>query len=186
MVLEVFIIIIIYFNCKWVSTRWYTTMRHNTQIPHITNNTTMKRNTAHKSTHTIHTYHANCHTKICLFVLFFDYLYRFSWWIYNTVLTLIIYTFFLIFLIKNLNSNSGGWSPIGSTRHCRHQWPMVPAPGDYDGDIGGMIGRGNRRTRRKPAPVLLCPPQTPHAARTRTRAAAVGSQRLTVSGTVRP
>jgi hypothetical protein len=27
--------------------------------------------------------------------------------------------------------------------------------------------------------VLLCPPQTPHAARTRTRAAAVGSQRLT-------
>jgi hypothetical protein len=28
-------------------------------------------------------------------------------------------------------------------------------------------------------PVPLCPPQTPHAARTRTRAAAVGSQRLT-------
>jgi hypothetical protein len=42
-----------------------------------------------------------------------------------------------------------------------------------------MIGRGNRITRRKPAPVPLCPPQTPHAARTRTRAAAVGSQRLT-------
>jgi hypothetical protein len=38
-----------------------------------------------------------------------------------------------------------------------------------------MIGRGNRSTRRKPAPVPLCPPQTPHAARTRTRAAAVGS-----------
>jgi hypothetical protein len=42
-----------------------------------------------------------------------------------------------------------------------------------------MIGRGNRSTIRKPAPVPLCPPQTPHAARTRTRAAAVGSQRLT-------
>jgi hypothetical protein len=42
-----------------------------------------------------------------------------------------------------------------------------------------MIGRGNRSTRRKPAPVPLCPPQTPHAARTRTRAAAVGSQGLT-------
>jgi hypothetical protein len=42
-----------------------------------------------------------------------------------------------------------------------------------------MIGRGNRSTRRKPAPVPLCPPQTPHAARTRNRAAAVGSQRLT-------
>jgi hypothetical protein len=56
----------------------------------------------------------------------------------------------------------------------------VSAPGDYDnGEIGGMIGKGNRSTRRKPAPVPLCPPQTPHAARTRTRAAAVGSQCLT-------
>jgi hypothetical protein len=43
--------------------------------------------------------------------------------------------------------------------------PIVPAPGDYDdGKISGMmIGRGNRSTGRKPAPVLLCPPQTPHA-----------------------
>jgi hypothetical protein len=41
---------------------------------------------------------------------------------------------------------------------------IVPAPGDYDdGVIGVMIGRGNRSTRRKPAPVPLCPPQTPHA-----------------------
>jgi hypothetical protein len=29
-----------------------------------------------------------------------------------------------------------------------------------------MIGRGNRSTRRKPAPVPLGTPQTPHAART--------------------
>jgi hypothetical protein len=58
--------------------------------------------------------------------------------------------------------------------------PIVPAPGDYDdGEIGGMIGRGNRSTRRKSAPVPLCPSQTSHAARTRTRAASVGSQRLT-------
>jgi hypothetical protein len=58
--------------------------------------------------------------------------------------------------------------------------PIVAAPGDYgDGEIGGMIGKGNRSTRRTPAPVPLCPPQTPHAAGTRTRAAAVGSQRLT-------
>jgi hypothetical protein len=56
----------------------------------------------------------------------------------------------------------------------------VSAPGDYDnGEIGGMIGKGNRSTRRKPAPVPLCPPQTLHAARTRTRDVAVGSQRLT-------
>jgi hypothetical protein len=52
--------------------------------------------------------------------------------------------------------------------------PIVSAPGDYDdGEIGGMIRRVNRSTRRKPGS------QTPHAARTRTRAAAVGSQRLT-------
>jgi hypothetical protein len=58
--------------------------------------------------------------------------------------------------------------------------PIVPAPGDYDdGEIGGMIGRENRSTRRKPAPMPLDPQRTPHAARTRTRAAAVGSQRLT-------
>jgi hypothetical protein len=56
----------------------------------------------------------------------------------------------------------------------------MSAPGDYDnGEFGGMIGRGNRTTRRKPTPVPLCPPETPHAARTRIRAAAVGSQRLT-------
>jgi hypothetical protein len=81
---------------------------------------------------------------------------------------------------KKLNWYSGGWSPIGSTRHCGHQWPIMPAPDDYDDrEIGGMIGRGNRTTRRKPAPVPLCPPQTPHAARTQTWAAVVGSQRLT-------
>jgi hypothetical protein len=68
----------------------------------------------------------------------------------------------------------GVWIPIGSTRHCCHQWPIVPAPGDYDdGEIGGMIRRGNRSTQRKTAPVPLCPPQTPHAARNGTRAAAV-------------
>jgi hypothetical protein len=81
----------------------------------------------------------------------------------------------------------GGGVQIVSTRHSGHQWPIVPAPRDYDaGEIGGMIGRGNRSTRSTPAPVPLCPPQTPHAARTRTRAAAVGSQRLTAWATARP
>jgi hypothetical protein len=56
----------------------------------------------------------------------------------------------------------------------------MSAPGDYDnGEIGGMIGRGNRSTRRKPTPVPLCPPQTLHATHTRTWATTVGSQRLT-------
>jgi hypothetical protein len=66
--------------------------------------------------------------------------------------------------------------PLGTAATNR---PIVPAPGYYDdGEIGGMIGRGNRSTRRKPAPVPLFPPQTPHAARTRTLATEVGSQRL--------
>jgi hypothetical protein len=36
--------------------------------------------------------------------------------------------------------------------------------GDGDcGEIGGTkIDRGNRNTRRKPAPAPLCPPQIPH------------------------
>jgi hypothetical protein len=68
-------------------------------------------------------------------------------------------------------------SPLGTAATNR---PILPFPGDYDdGEIGGMIGRGNRSTRRKPAPVPFCPPQTPHAVRARTRAAAMGSQRLT-------
>jgi hypothetical protein len=64
--------------------------------------------------------------------------------------------------------------------------PIVPAPDDYDdGEIGGMIGRVNRSTLRKLAPVPLFPPQTPHADRTRNRAATVGSKRITASATAR-
>jgi hypothetical protein len=48
--------------------------------------------------------------------------------------------------------------PLGTSAA---EWPIVPAPGDCDdGEFGGMkIGRGNRSTRRKPAPAPLCPPQ---------------------------
>jgi hypothetical protein len=68
--------------------------------------------------------------------------------------------------------------PLGTAATNR---PIVKAPGNYDdGEFGGMmIGRVNQSTRRKPAPVLLCPTQTPHAYRTRTWAVAMGSQRLT-------
>jgi hypothetical protein len=89
--------------------------------------------------------------------------------------------------------------PLGTAANNR---PIAPAPDDYkkkysvvlfrkrtlpterppldDGEIGGMmIDRKNRSTRRKPAPVPLYLPQTSYAARTRTRSAAVGSQRLT-------
>jgi hypothetical protein len=81
----------------------------------------------------------------------------------------------------------GGGVQLGPLGKAATNRPIVPAPGDYDdGEIGGKIGRGNRSTRRKPAPVPLCPPQTPHAARTRTRSTAVGSQRLTAWATARP
>jgi hypothetical protein len=76
----------------------------------------------------------------------------------------------------------GGGVQLGPLDTAATNRPIMPTPGDDDddGEIGGMmIGGGNRSTRRKPAPVRLCPPRSPHAARTRTRAAALGSQRLT-------
>jgi hypothetical protein len=80
-----------------------------------------------------------------------------------------------------------GGGILGPLDTAATNWPIVPAPRDYDdGEIGGMIGKGNRSTLSKPAPVPLCPPHTPHAARTRTRTAAVGSQRLTALATARP
>jgi hypothetical protein len=69
--------------------------------------------------------------------------------------------------------------PLGTSAT---EWPIVPAPGHYDyGVFGGIkIGRGNRSTRRKPAPAPLCPPQIPlDQTGAGTRAAAVGSRRLT-------
>jgi hypothetical protein len=48
------------------------------------------------------------------------------------------------------------------------------------GAAGGMIDKGNRSIRRKPATVPLLPPQISHdLTQARTRAAVVGSQRLT-------
>jgi hypothetical protein len=59
---------------------------------------------------------------------------------------------------------------------------------DECGAIGGMrIDRGNPSTWRKPAPVTLCPPQIKHdLTRARTRAAGVGSRRLTAWAMARP
>jgi hypothetical protein len=66
-----------------------------------------------------------------------------------------------------------------------HQPRMID---DECGAVGVMrIIRGRRSTRRKPAPVPLCPPQIPHdLARARTQAAEVGSRRLTVWAVARP
>jgi hypothetical protein len=58
---------------------------------------------------------------------------------------------------------------------------------DEYGAVCGMIGKGNRSTRRKLSPVVLCPPQIPHdLTRARTQAAVVGSRRLTAWATARP
>jgi hypothetical protein len=51
----------------------------------------------------------------------------------------------------------GGVVQLGPLGTAATNRPIMPAPGDYDGgEIDGMIGRGNRNTRRKPAPVPLC------------------------------
>jgi hypothetical protein len=72
-------------------------------------------------------------------------------------------------------------SPLGTaaTIGLLYQLRMID-----DGDCGAIggtkIGRGNRSTRRKPAPLACCPPQIPHdLAWAPTRAAAVKRQRLT-------
>jgi hypothetical protein len=73
-------------------------------------------------------------------------------------------------------------SKLGPLGTSATEWTIVLASGDYDdGEFGGIkIGRGNRSTRRKPAPAPLCPSQIPlDQTRARTRVAAVGSQRLT-------
>jgi hypothetical protein len=72
-------------------------------------------------------------------------------------------------------------SPLGTSATVGLLYEPRMIDDDY-GAVGGIrIGRGKRSTWRKPAPVPLCPPQIPHDLTwDRTRAAAMGSQRLTV------
>jgi hypothetical protein len=64
--------------------------------------------------------------------------------------------FFLVFL---------EWGQTESTWYVGKYLAYCTSPRMVDdecGVVGGMrIGRGNRSTRRKPAPVPLCPPQKP-------------------------
>jgi hypothetical protein len=119
--------------------------------------------------------------NFCLWESLFYFLTQITLWSHETFGVLLnIQNFFLIGIV-------GGGVQLGPLGTAATNGPIVPASGDYDdGEIGGMIGRGNGSTRRKSAPVPLCTPQTPHAARMRTRAAAVGSQRLTTWATARP
>jgi hypothetical protein len=91
------------------------------------------------------------------------------------MIRILVFSFFLVSL--------GGvrLSPLGTSATIGLLYqPRMIDDDDY-GAVGGMrIGKGNRSTQRKPAPVPLCPPQIPHALTwDRTRAASVGSQRLT-------
>jgi hypothetical protein len=78
-------------------------------------------------------------------------------------------------------------SPLGTSATVVLLYLPQMIDDDY-GAVGGMrIGRGNRSTRRKPATVPLCPRQISHDLTwDRTRAAAVGSQRLTAWAMERP
>jgi hypothetical protein len=73
------------------------------------------------------------------------------------------------------------WDWVHSVRRTLFSLLYRPPMMEDDcGAVGGMIGRGNRGARRKPAPVLICPPQMQHdLARARTRAAAVGIRWVT-------
>jgi hypothetical protein len=63
--------------------------------------------------------------------------------------------FFLICIV-------GVESKLGPLGTSATYWPIVPAPGDCeDGEFGEINGRGNRSTRRKPAPPPFCSPQIP-------------------------
>jgi hypothetical protein len=70
------------------------------------------------------------------------------------------YLFIYLFLLIRIVGGGVQLCPLGTSAT---EWPIVSAPGDYDdGEFGEMkIGRGNRSTRRKPAPAPLCPLQIP-------------------------
>jgi hypothetical protein len=51
-------------------------------------------------------------------------------------LTCIVTLFFLIGIV-------GGGVQLGPLGTAATNRPIVPVQGDYDGEIGGMIGRGN-------------------------------------------
>jgi hypothetical protein len=85
-------------------------------------------------------------------------------------------------ILSELRPSPLGTSPLTGLLYQ----PRMIDDGDC-GATGGMkTGRGNRSTRRKTAPVPLCPPQISYdLTGARNRAAAVGSQRLTARAMAR-
>jgi hypothetical protein len=104
----------------------------------------------------------------------------------------VVYYTILKFISRSLFFFLGwGWDWVHLVRRPLTGLFYHPRMIDDDEECGafdGMrIGRGNRSTRRKPAPVPLCPSQIPHDLTwARTRASAVGSRRLTAWAMARP
>jgi hypothetical protein len=129
----------------------------------------------------IHTYiHAPCSFLFSFFLCL---------WFYSPILGLgrLHETFCFISVTRSRTVGSGRTPWAGDQLVAR---PLLTAPGDCDdGEVGALngFGRGNRSTRKKPAPMPLCSPQIPlNQTIARTRAAVVGSQRLTASAMARP
>jgi hypothetical protein len=81
-------------------------------------------------------------------------------------------------------------SILGPRGTAAMDWPIVPVPGDCeDGEVGGMKrgwqGKPKYSERTWPGAILSTANPTCQT-RARTRAAAVGSQRLTASAMARP
>jgi hypothetical protein len=120
------------------------------------------------------------------YLLVFIY-YLFFLWLYSRILGLgrLHKTFRFISVYRSRTVGSTPWT--GDQLVAR---PLLSAPGecDDDGEVGGMndFGRGTRSTRRKPAQTLLCSHKSHLPDPGRTRAAAVGSQRLAALATALP
>jgi hypothetical protein len=87
-----------------------------------------------------------------------------GWWDEWTSSNLILFSNWQTLSFKDFFLIVGDGVQLGPLGTSATNWPVLYAPGDYDdGEYGGgMISRGNRRTRRKPAPVPLSPLQIPH------------------------
>jgi hypothetical protein len=87
-----------------------------------------------------------------------------QWWLYSPILGLgrLHETFRFTSVTRSRTVSSTSW--MGDQLVTR-TLPNASGGGEDDGEIGGMngSGRGNRNTRRKPAPTPLCPPQIPLA-----------------------
>jgi hypothetical protein len=76
----------------------------------------------------------------------------------------------------------------GESQNCGHQWTYCSSPIWYEHKVSwwNAVKRENRKPRRKPVPVPLCPRQIPHGVtKARTCASAVTGRRLTAWATTR-